>query len=333
MSDAQREAFRFKDTNPNKYYYRFNAIGEEQKKGEWSGGEHKLFMQRVLELGVNAKWGIFSRPIPGRIGYQCSNYWRLLIEKGWVQDENYLTEEIKVDENESSKKRKKREHKKLERGEFRKNADIMSGVVNPPKGYLKNFRRFQFTVIEDPSGTFSPGDQHPEAPVKRSSSTTTTDNTNSSTVVATGGSDIQMIEHEQARSASKRRSSHRSVEPKKVVHARKSRHSRGRGMREDEQQDNQTGRKKKHRSQRKQSKSRRRVPEEFKCGITKEVMKDPVIVSPLGHSYEREVIKGWIKTHGSDPISRKAATLKDVIPNRALKGLIGRWRKEQRKRR
>ncbi len=38
--------------------------------------ERALFFQRVEEIGVNGQWGIFSMVIPGRVGYQCSNFYR-----------------------------------------------------------------------------------------------------------------------------------------------------------------------------------------------------------------------------------------------------------------
>lgn len=65
-------AFRMMDKNPNGYYYRFNAPGEQQSKGKWTDEERDLFMNRLKELGANQQWGIFSMAIPGRVGYQVS---------------------------------------------------------------------------------------------------------------------------------------------------------------------------------------------------------------------------------------------------------------------
>ena len=39
------------------------------------------------------QWGSFSKNIPGRVGYQCSNYYRTLIKSGEVVDENYMMDE------------------------------------------------------------------------------------------------------------------------------------------------------------------------------------------------------------------------------------------------
>jgi hypothetical protein len=38
--------------------------------------ERALFMKRLGEMGACGKWGIFSMTIPGRVGYQCSNFYR-----------------------------------------------------------------------------------------------------------------------------------------------------------------------------------------------------------------------------------------------------------------
>lgn len=81
------------DQNPNSYYYRFNAPGEEQRKGPWTPEERALFFKRLQEVGANGQWGIFSTAIPGRVGYQCSNFYRLLIETRQIHDPNYVLDE------------------------------------------------------------------------------------------------------------------------------------------------------------------------------------------------------------------------------------------------
>ena len=42
---------------------------------------------------ANYEWGTFSISIPGRVGYQCSNYYRSLVKNGVVQDENYMLDD------------------------------------------------------------------------------------------------------------------------------------------------------------------------------------------------------------------------------------------------
>ena len=50
--------------------------------------------KRRQELGgCDGKWGIFAMGIPGRVGYQCSNFYRKLIERREVQDPNYALDE------------------------------------------------------------------------------------------------------------------------------------------------------------------------------------------------------------------------------------------------
>ena len=39
------------------------------------------------------EWGTLSTSIPGRVGYQCSNYYRTLVKNGDVVDTNYMVDE------------------------------------------------------------------------------------------------------------------------------------------------------------------------------------------------------------------------------------------------
>ncbi|KAJ2636173.1 hypothetical protein GGF40_003165 [Coemansia sp. RSA 1286] len=92
-SEARIKAFKAIKTKPNTYYYRFNAPGEEQRTGQWTAEEQKLFHARLREIGANGQWGIFSMTIPGRVGYQCSNYYRYLVENRLIHDPNYVLDE------------------------------------------------------------------------------------------------------------------------------------------------------------------------------------------------------------------------------------------------
>ena len=105
--------------------------------GAFSEEEHKLFMERILEVGVNIQWGIFSQKIPTRVGYQCSNYYRDLLKKKWITDPNYLTV---VDAKTGKEK-----------------LCFKRGVNNYKKKYDEQHleRCFSFTVHNDPSGVFS----------------------------------------------------------------------------------------------------------------------------------------------------------------------------------
>ena len=100
-SEARIKAWNNRERNENQYYYRFNAPGESQGEGKWSEQEHALFMA-TMESVKNGElkdaagnvvpmyqWGSFSKAIPGRVGYQCSNYYRSLITQNKLEDENY----------------------------------------------------------------------------------------------------------------------------------------------------------------------------------------------------------------------------------------------------
>jgi len=133
-STARKKAFKAINDNPNAYYYRFNKPGESQGKGSWSKVEHKLFMENILKMGVNNNWGLFSKNIPGRVGYQCSCYYRRLVKALKVWDPSYWCDGKKM--------------------YFNRN----------PK-WSDNHMRYAFTVLEDNSGVFSklPA-QHPKRP-------------------------------------------------------------------------------------------------------------------------------------------------------------------------
>ncbi|RKP13475.1 hypothetical protein BJ684DRAFT_16128 [Piptocephalis cylindrospora] len=92
-SAARIRAYQMREQNPNSYYYRFNDPGETQRTGVWSEVEKKLFFARLKEMGANGQWGIFSQTIPGRVGYQCSNFYRHLLETQVLHDPNYFLDE------------------------------------------------------------------------------------------------------------------------------------------------------------------------------------------------------------------------------------------------
>ncbi|KAL0490686.1 hypothetical protein AKO1_009659 [Acrasis kona] len=91
-SEIRKAAYSKIATKPNSYYYRFNAPGEKQMHGHWSDSEKKLFLERLKSFGLDSskpQWGLFSMEIPGRVGYQCSNFYRSLISKGELKDQLY----------------------------------------------------------------------------------------------------------------------------------------------------------------------------------------------------------------------------------------------------
>lgn len=95
-SIAKRKSYIGGMSNPNAYFYRNVAPGEVYKTGPFTLEEKKLFLKRVEEFRdketgtINGEWGLFSRALPGRVGYQCSNYYRKLVDAGELHDPKYI---------------------------------------------------------------------------------------------------------------------------------------------------------------------------------------------------------------------------------------------------
>jgi len=67
------------------------------------------------------------------------------------------------------------------------------------------------------------------------------------------------------------------------------------------------------------------VPDEFRCPISLDLMRDPVIVSS-GHTYDRTSIAQWINSgHHTCPKSGQRLIHTALIPNYALKSLVQQW--------
>lgn len=70
------------------------------------------------------------------------------------------------------------------------------------------------------------------------------------------------------------------------------------------------------------------IPDEFRCPISLDLMRDPVIVAS-GHSYDRNSIAQWINSgHHTCPKSGQRLIHMALIPNYALKSLIHQWCQE-----
>ncbi|BFG22874.1 U-box domain-containing protein 13-like [Prunus yedoensis var. nudiflora] len=70
------------------------------------------------------------------------------------------------------------------------------------------------------------------------------------------------------------------------------------------------------------------VPDEFRCPISLDLMKDPVIVAS-GHTYDRNSIAQWINSgHQTCPKSGQKLIHMALIPNYALKSLMQQWCEE-----
>jgi len=65
----------------------------------------------------------------------------------------------------------------------------------------------------------------------------------------------------------------------------------------------------------------RLVPEHYCCKITFDIMKDPVITLS-GITYERAAVENYLKRNSCEPITRVPMTLRDLIPNIAIREAI-----------
>jgi hypothetical protein len=68
-----------------------------------------------------------------------------------------------------------------------------------------------------------------------------------------------------------------------------------------------------------------KVPDEFICPITMEVMEFP-LMTRTGLNFDRDAILQWIKTNGSCPLTRKPMRPSDLVSNRKLHQDITKWR-------
>ncbi|KAI9190509.1 hypothetical protein LWI28_017837 [Acer negundo] len=70
------------------------------------------------------------------------------------------------------------------------------------------------------------------------------------------------------------------------------------------------------------------IPDEFRCPISLDLMRDPVIVAS-GHTYDRNSISQWINSgHHTCPKSGQRLIHMALIPNYALKSLVHQWCEE-----
>eukprot|EP01023_Acetabularia_acetabulum_P001615 TRINITY_DN1062_c0_g1_i2.p2 TRINITY_DN1062_c0_g1~~TRINITY_DN1062_c0_g1_i2.p2 ORF type:complete len:217 (+),score=12.49 TRINITY_DN1062_c0_g1_i2:66-716(+) len=61
------------------------------------------------------------------------------------------------------------------------------------------------------------------------------------------------------------------------------------------------------------------VPDKFKCPITRELMREPVILVESGHIYDKEAIDLWLRDHATCPKTNKVLTKIDTAPVYQLK--------------
>ncbi|XP_073150871.1 U-box domain-containing protein 16 [Henckelia pumila] len=72
------------------------------------------------------------------------------------------------------------------------------------------------------------------------------------------------------------------------------------------------------------------IPADFRCPISLDLMRDPVVVS-TGQTYDRASICQWIESgHDTCPKTGQALAHTQLTPNLALKNLISMWCRDQR---
>jgi hypothetical protein len=96
-SSVHRRSYLGKEKARNAFLYRNPPPGVAKRGGAWSPEEKEKFMARLAEVKARGddteKWGLFSEAIPGRVGYQCSNFYRRLILHGELTDPRYEFDE------------------------------------------------------------------------------------------------------------------------------------------------------------------------------------------------------------------------------------------------
>ncbi|KAJ8603717.1 hypothetical protein CTAYLR_000209 [Chrysophaeum taylorii] len=79
------------------------------------------------------------------------------------------------------------------------------------------------------------------------------------------------------------------------------------------------------------------APVDFVCPLTRQVMRDPGVLSS-GHSFERSAVDEWLSQFSSEaevrcPASSAVLASREVVPNHALRRAIGAWKNESKGRR
>ncbi|GFP83234.1 U-box domain-containing protein 16 [Phtheirospermum japonicum] len=83
-------------------------------------------------------------------------------------------------------------------------------------------------------------------------------------------------------------------------------------------------------TRRQKSASEVSLPADFRCPISLDLMRDPVVAS-TGQTYDRPSISAWIESgHATCPKTGQALAHTQLIPNLALKNLIAMWCRDQR---
>ncbi|KAG0263035.1 hypothetical protein BGZ95_003891 [Linnemannia exigua] len=96
-SEVRIKTWENRRTNVEGFYYRFVDPTEGQQNGPWSAKSAQEFMVRLEEwkqrgIRIGTSWGIFSMKVGHKAGYQCSSYYRKLLETKKLTDPAYAWE-------------------------------------------------------------------------------------------------------------------------------------------------------------------------------------------------------------------------------------------------
>ncbi|KAF9570565.1 hypothetical protein EC968_001684 [Mortierella alpina] len=96
-SEVRIKTWENRRTNTEGFYYRFVDPTEGQQNGPWGKKSIQEFMVRLEEwkargIRIGTSWGIFSMKVSHKAGYQCSSYYRKLLENKTLTDPAYAWE-------------------------------------------------------------------------------------------------------------------------------------------------------------------------------------------------------------------------------------------------
>ncbi|KAI1316356.1 hypothetical protein EDD11_010070 [Mortierella claussenii] len=96
-SEVRIKTWEHRRTNTEGFYYRFVDPTEGQQNGPWSPKSIREFTARLDEwkergIRIGTSWGIFSMRVSHKAGYQCSSYYRKLLETKKLTDPAYAWE-------------------------------------------------------------------------------------------------------------------------------------------------------------------------------------------------------------------------------------------------
>jgi hypothetical protein len=84
-TSCRQQAWLQLEANPNCFFYRHVMPGEIQRTGPWTDEENALFIETLRDHPPDpGQWGLFSRLIPSRVGYQCNAQYKKLRAAGLI---------------------------------------------------------------------------------------------------------------------------------------------------------------------------------------------------------------------------------------------------------